>query len=223
MRVFASLLLCTALLALPLLANAQEAAPTAASPAATSESQATAFVGSVGSRALDVMKSGKGASAIQSQLETLFNEVVDVDWVAKFVMGRNWRALTPAQQQSYMSAYRTFLIKHYTSNFTEYTQGTTFKVLRATAQQRGEQLVSTQIVRPGKPPVNIDYRVRGDKVIDIAVEGVSLITTQRQEFASVMQRYGFDYLLNQLQQKTQAAIAKAAGAPVADTDAADGK
>ncbi len=207
MRALASLLLGSALLTAALPAFAQDAAPASV----TDATQADALINDVGGKALNVMKSGGGTASIQSQLEALFNASVDTDWVAKFVMGRNWRTLSPEQQQKYMSAYRTFLIKHYTSNFTEYTQGTTFKVVRTTAQARGEQLVGTQIVRPGKPPVNIDYRVRGQKIIDIAVEGVSLITTQREEFASVMQRYGFDYLLNQLQTKTQAAIAKAAG------------
>lgn len=206
MRALASLLLGSVLLTLPAATFAQDATPSTTA----GDSQAGAFVNDVGTKAIAIMKNGGSTANIQTQLEALFNQVVDVDWVAKFVMGRNWRALTPEQQQSYLTTYRTFLIKHYTSNFTEYTQGTTFKVLRTTpAPVKGEEIVSIQILRPGKPPVNIDYRVRNQKVIDIAVEGVSLITTQRQEFASVMQRYDFNYLLTQLQQQTEAAKAKA--------------
>ncbi|HYB55744.1 MAG TPA: ABC transporter substrate-binding protein [Alphaproteobacteria bacterium] len=37
------------------------------------------------------------------------------------------------------------------------------------------------------------------KIIDVVVEGISMALTQRQEFASVIQREGLDGLLHELQ------------------------
>ena len=200
-----STLLATATLSAPLLA------PTVAL-AATAE-EATSYVTRIGNDTLATLNDASlNPAAVKSKLEALFNKEVDVDWVSKFVMGRSWRDLTPAQQTQYQKIYRQFLIEHYTSNFVEYTKGTTFKVTRAVAMPRDEQQVGMDIVRPGQAPVKAEYRIRGTgadlKIVDIAVEGVSLTTTQRQEFASVMQRYGFDYLIQQLQARLSAEQAK---------------
>lgn len=171
--------------------------------AATSE-EATAYVNRVGTETLAILNDASlSADTVKSKLETIFKKEVDLEWISKFVMGRSWRDLTPAQQTEYQQIYSKFLIEHYTANFVEYTKGTTFKVARATALPRDEQQVAMDILRPGKPPVKSEYRIRGTgadlKITDIAIEGVSLTTTQRQEFASVMQRYGYDYLIKQLQ------------------------
>jgi phospholipid transport system substrate-binding protein len=40
--------------------------------------------------------------------------------------------------------------------------------------------------------VRVDWRVRGGKVIDVIVEGVSMSVTQRSEFSSIIQRNGGD-------------------------------
>jgi phospholipid transport system substrate-binding protein len=70
----------------------------------------------------------------------------------------------------------------------------TLKILGSRPEGETDALVSTQLIRPDAPPVAVDWRVRQrgsqDKVIDVAVEGVSMSVTQRQEFASVIQRGG---------------------------------
>ena len=68
-----------------------------------------------------------------------------------------------------------------------------------------------QSQEPNSEPVLVDYRVReskntkggsGYKIFDVIVEGVSLITTQRSEFASVITNNGIDYLIGQLAAKS---------------------
>ena len=58
----------------------------------------------------------------------------------------------------------------------------------------------------GRQPLKVDWRVReldgGDLVaIDVIIEGVSLIVTQRSEFSSVIERSGMDGLLAELRQR----------------------
>ena len=62
----------------------------------------------------------------------------------------------------------------------------------------------TTISDPAGKPIVVDFRVRPDgdsfKVIDVVVEGLSMLKTQRDEFSSVIQRNGLDGLINSLQQ-----------------------
>ncbi len=56
-------------------------------------------------------------------------------------------------------------------------------------------------------PVIVDYRVRGSngcfKIFDVIIEDVSMITTQRSEFNSVIGNKGIDYLITQLASKSE--------------------
>ena len=66
---------------------------------------------------------------------------------------------------------------------------------------------STEIRSADSPPIRVDYRVRArnDKlqVVDILVEGISLIVTQRSEFASIINRDGLEGLMSKLRQYTK--------------------
>lgn len=183
-----------------------------AAPAQADVGQAKAYVNDLGNRALQVMQSGQPEAQKLSQLEQMFTNQVDIEWVAKFVLGKHWRAATPDQQARYIENYRAFLVKHYTSKFTEYTSET-FEVTGQRDDGNGQYTLDMKIVRPGKEDVNVAYRVReseagGLKIFDIIVEGVSLITTQRSEFGSVVQREGIDALIDKLAKKTADTDAK---------------
>jgi phospholipid transport system substrate-binding protein len=142
----------------------------------------------------------------QSIIEGMFKANLDFDWVAKFVTSRFWRQATGDQKKRFVDTYRNFLTKHYTSRFSEYTSGS-FKISGARDLGEGASVVSMEIAsgNAGGQPIMIDYKVRkvnsGYKVFDIIVEGVSLITTQRSEFAAVLNKSGMDGLIEQLAAK----------------------
>jgi phospholipid transport system substrate-binding protein len=170
------------------------------------EKEAADYTISIGNEALSILSAKSSDAQKQTQLEGMFLKIVDTDWIARFVLGASWRKMQPAQQAEYLQTYRKFLIKHYVSNFKEYTAGTTFKVLKSRPIGAKDQyLVSMAILRKGEQPINLDYRVRQEgsvfHAIDIVVEGVSLLATQRAEFASVIQREGVAHLIDLLKKK----------------------
>ncbi len=172
------------------------------------EKTASDYAATIGNQALTIITSKASDAQKQSDLEALFVKIVDTDWIAKFVIGAEWRKLKPAQQADYLQTYRKFLVKHYTSNFKEYGANTRFSVVKSHAiGGKGQYLVGMKVLRKGEPPLNLDYRVREDAAkkfmaIDIIVEGVSLLATQRSEFTSVIQRDGIDKLISLLKKKS---------------------
>lgn len=182
-----------------------------AAPAqADSTKAASDYIQHLGDQALTII-SNKSSSKDQKQkkLESLFSDSVDFKWVARFVMGRYWRQASDAQKTRYVDEYKKFLILHYTSRFIDYTSGT-FKVTDTRQDRDNEYTVSMELKSDEKsndPPVFVDYRVRSEKgsfkIFDVIVEGVSLITTQRSEFASVLSDKGIDYLIERLAAKSK--------------------
>ncbi len=168
------------------------------------------YVERVGDKALGYVADSK-LTKLQKQekLEKLFSENVDFAWVGRFVMGRFWRQATDEQKKRYLAAYEQFETLHYASRFAEYTSGA-FKITGSRDDGEGEFTIHMQIM-PGSAqdePVLVDYRVRsekgGFKIFDVIIEGVSMITTQRSEFSSVIGKHGIDYLTDQLAAKARA-------------------
>ena len=176
-----------------------------ATPAQAAVDDVKHFVEGLGNSVLEQAKdASKSEDEKKAQLKDLFFQNVDVDWIGQFVLGRFWRTATPEQQKNYLQNYRNFIAKNYTSKLNGYS-GETYKIGEIRDEGDGKYTVQLEIVRPNQANVETQYSVRENngayKITDIVVEGVSLITTQRSEFASVVSRKGLDFLIEQLAKK----------------------
>ncbi len=185
--------------------------PLAKPAAAASVDTASKYVESLGNHAIEIITSKTlDKSTKRKKIEQLFRDNVDIDWIGKFVLGRFWKQATDDQKKRYLKEYETFLVRHYATRFTDYTSGS-FTITGSRDDGDDEFTVNMQIKsgEAGGDPILVDYRVRTDSghkdgfaVFDIIVEGVSMITTQRSEFSSVISNKGMDYLITQLANKS---------------------
>lgn len=163
----------------------------------------TDFANELGHKALSILSDGTlSKPGKRDKLESLFEENVDINWIGRFVLGRSWREATEQQKKAYLANYKTFLIKHYTSNLTEFNDAN-FEVTKVEPNERGGSTVTMRLKRPKAEDTIVSYVVRKNddgalNVYDIIVEGVSMITTQRSEFSSVASQRGLDYLIEEL-------------------------
>jgi len=161
------------------------------------------FVDTLATQVLALVKNdGISQADKQSRIETIFSDKVDIAFVARFVMGKHWRTATVQQQQDYIAAYRPFIMKNYANKLTKYS-GQTYGLKNARAD--GDATVVTmEINDPNGQTVNLDYRLKGEgsfKIVDITVEGVSLLATQRSEFNGIVERRGIDGLIDALKKQ----------------------
>jgi phospholipid transport system substrate-binding protein len=179
-----------------------------ASAFAAGEDQAKAYIQKLGADVLATVQSKKlSQQQKNSKLESYFNTHVDIDWVGRFATGRFWKQATDAQKARYLKEYRRFIISHYTARFNEYTGGG-FEVTDARDDGNNEYTVSMKVGT--EKPIMLDYRVRrqggGFRIFDLNIEGVSMITTQRSEFTSLISSKGMDALSDELNRKTSAIV-----------------
>ena len=127
--------------------------------------------------------------------------------IGKFVVGRYWRKMTADQQSEYQELFSEWLLKAYANRLGGY-RGQTLEIVKSveTGSRYNDVIVSTRVIRVnGQPPINADWRVRkfGDeyKIIDLAVEGASMVGTQRKEFESVIRKVGVSGLIDNLRSR----------------------
>lgn len=162
------------------------------------------FVHTVAEDVLEAVRSGKNDAAIRAELENIFSRYIDIDWVGRFVLGRHWRTASEAQKKQFIDAYRAFMIGSYTDRLKEYS-GEHYQVNLPRNLSDNKYALTLELFREQGKPILIDYKIREAgstyKIYDIVVEGISLITTQRAEFDSVISRKGLDALIKALNKK----------------------
>jgi len=132
--------------------------------------------------------------------------------MTQLAVGRNWRQATPEQQQKLTNEFRTLLVRTYSNALTQYRDETIdVKPLRADASA-SDVTVRSEVVRSGRPPVQIDYAMaktpEGWKAYDVIVGGVSLVTNYRDEFNEQVKAAGVDGLIKTLADKNRGAPGK---------------
>ena len=133
---------------------------------------------------------------------------VDFREAARLAVSRAWASATPQQQERIVQEFRGMLVRIYSASVDAY-RGQTMKVQPARmAPGDTEATVRNQYIRPGQPPVVVDYAMRktpeGWKIYDIVVEGVSLVLTYRAEFEQVARESGVDGLIRRMAEKNRA-------------------
>ncbi|MBT3990585.1 MAG: ABC transporter substrate-binding protein [Rhodospirillaceae bacterium] len=122
------------------------------------------------------------------RFRNLMLESFDLKGVGKWVLGRYWRRASSAERANYLKLFEEFIIATYTKRFKAYTDAKL--QINGTTSRKNSAFVNSQINRDSAKPIRIVWRVNFSdgryQIIDIVVEGVSWIQTQRSEFVSVI-------------------------------------
>ena len=170
---------------------------------------AVAFVQEAADRTLAVLNA-PGADDAQrlAGMNGLLFELADVPLIARLVLGRHWRAASERQRNAYLEAFRIYALDSLAFRFARLGGGVGFELLGRCVTEGSDSLIPTEVTLPNRPePTRIEWRVRESngayRLIDVAVEGVSLVVSNRSEFDSVVNRQGLDALIAQIRGKAE--------------------
>lgn len=185
----------------------------AGTPAAFAQSvpippeEAEAFVGALAEHALSTL-------ALQTvsleERETEFRQILSdgfaLRYIGLLVLGRKHRqAASPEEIAEYQLYFDEFILKKYSALLGGYA-GETFVVLSSRPSGKRDVLVKSEIRRSAGSSIPTEWRVRrmkaGLKIIDIKVEGISMVQSQREEFNAILTREGMIGLIAVLRART---------------------
>ncbi|MBV9555177.1 MAG: ABC transporter substrate-binding protein [Alphaproteobacteria bacterium] len=150
------------------------------------------FVGDLGNQGISLL--GRDVSPDQrlAKFRQLFASDFDVPDLARFALGRYWRAYSPEQQQEFVRLFQDYTAAAYSERLAPYG-GAQFRVLGV--QQSGDEtVVNSEVIRPSGDPVQVDWHLVQDgdgyKISDVYFDRVSMKVTQRDEFARIIENNG---------------------------------
>ena len=194
------------LLALPLAILAGRRAASAVDPGA-----APALIERFYATLLDVMKQAKRLSFDEryKRLAPAIEQAFDLGLMTRIAIGPGWAGLAADQQQRLSAAFARYIISNYANRFDDYG-GERFEVSPKAVPNPNGVIVESRLVKSNGEPVNLNYLLRQDaagswKVIDVYLSGtISELATRRSEFSTVLQRNGFDALVQLIEQRRAA-------------------
>jgi phospholipid transport system substrate-binding protein len=133
----------------------------------------------------------------------------DIGTMTRLATGPAWSKFSGAQQAAVRDAFARFLVADYAHQVTDYS-GESFVVDPQTSPASGGgEIVRTKLLQPGGRTVQINYLVRGGRIIDVYLNGtISDLATRRDEFASILSGGGgADALVKTLRERTASLLA----------------
>jgi phospholipid transport system substrate-binding protein len=152
----------------------------------------------------------------RDHLLPVLDQGTDLSLLGRLVLGRYWRDASPGQRSEYLELFRRYMLQTFIQRLRQYAgtdmshPGERFQIIASRPLGERDILVQSRVAPPTSQPLRVDWRLRerpGEPVIiDLIVEGISLLVTQRSEFAAVLERGGVEGLLAELRARvTQAA------------------
>lgn len=150
---------------------------------------------------------GGQPTQVASLVETKVLPLFDFSRMTRIAVARNWRLASPEQQAALTAAFRTLLVRTYSTALSSYRdQVIEFRSMHS-APADIEVTVKSMVKQSGAAPIAMDYDMEktpaGWKVFDIKVAGISLVTTYRDSFSAKIRDDGVDGLIKALEEKNR--------------------
>lgn len=179
-----------------------------ATPADTAQQTPVQVVEGLCAALIDVMKHADqlGYDGRYAKLDPVIRRVFDLPTMTKIVAGASWSDWTDDQRAAVSEAFSKFVISTYARRFDGYS-GESFVTDNSLPIANG-MLVMTRLVQQTAPAVTLNYLVRQRpgapwQIVDVFLTGsISELATRRSEFSAVIDRDGYQGLLDALKAKT---------------------
>lgn len=146
----------------------------------------------------------------REQIEGIAYERFDFATISRLVLARGWKRFSPEQQEEFVEQFKIQLSKNYGSRIRRYEQEEV-SILGERLEPRGDVTVRTRIEGGQADGIEVAYRLRKRdgawRVIDVIIEGVSLVSSYRSQFSEVLSQGGPAELLQKLREKNDASPA----------------
>lgn len=147
----------------------------------------------------------RDAQSRHERLKALVRDGFDLPLIGRFVLGRFWRQADRDQRAQFQNLFAEHLVNSYARQLDRY-RAETLAVVDSRPVGTKDVLVETRVESPEGPLVT-GWRVRGGtgrhRIVDVTVDGISLVLTERQEFVTAAKTLGLEGLLAAMRTKAR--------------------
>jgi len=150
------------------------------------------------------------STVVMSIVEELLIPHFASNTISRKVLGKHAKKVTVEQKKAFAAEFRFYMIRFYSKAFATYSNQT-FEYLKVPDYKDKKRVtIKTKLVQPGGQPIPIDYKMQrsGDswKIIDLKIEGISMVISNRNQFGRQISSEGIDTVIKKLEYKNKKAM-----------------
>jgi phospholipid transport system substrate-binding protein len=149
------------------------------------------FVQSTVNRASEVLAKNISKEDKINELKLIAKDTVDIRGIGFYTLGSFRKNLSENQKNEYLDLFEDYFLKSFSSRLSEYTNPK-IEVQNKKVLSKNYTIVNSLLVGTSeRPEVKIDWRIYTKNpdnplIRDLIIEGLSLVRTQKEEFASIL-------------------------------------
>ena len=149
------------------------------------------FVQSTVDRASQILEKNISKQEKINGLKIIAKETVDIKGIGFYTLGSARKVLNDNQKKKYFYLFENYFLKSFSSRLSEYTNPK-IEVKSKKIINKNYTIVNSVLIGTSKrPEVKIDWRIYTKNpdnplIRDLIIEGLSLVRTQKEEFASIL-------------------------------------
>jgi phospholipid transport system substrate-binding protein len=149
------------------------------------------FVQSTVNRASAILNKSISKEDKMNELKLIAKDTVDIRGIGLYTLGSFRKNLSESQKNEYSNLFENYFLKTFSSRLSEYTNPK-IEVSDKKVLNKNYTIVNSVLVGTSeRPEVKIDWRIYTKNpdnplIRDLIIEGLSLVRTQKEEFASIL-------------------------------------
>lgn len=168
------------------------------------QQKAREFIEDFSTRAIGVL-TNKDLTEEQSfqEYRSILNDAFAIDYIARISLSRHRKKASKEELAAYYALFPEFILKVNSSRLKK-LDTTKIEVDKVTPHAKSDIFIRTKAYNSENRALDVDWRVRSDKdgnvkIIDIKIEGISMVATQRDDFTARISTSGIDGLNKYMQ------------------------
>ncbi len=164
-----------------------------------------ALIGATANKIVEILaRKGETTETRISEIEKIAYEIFDFTTMSKLVLAKNWRKLDTEKRDEFVRQFKQHLSRTYGTRLDRYEQEEV-EIYAAQIEPRNDVSIKTRIIGGQFDKAEISYRLRNRndewRIIDVVIEGISLVSNYRSQFSEVLNSGTIDDLLAKLRDK----------------------
>jgi phospholipid transport system substrate-binding protein len=149
------------------------------------------FVQSTVNRASAILTKSISKEDKMNELKLIAKDTVDIGGIGLYTLGSFRKNLSENEKNEYSDLFERYFLKTFSSRLSEYTNPK-IEVSEKKVLNKNYTIVNSVLVGTSeRPEVKIDWRIytknpNNPLIRDLIIEGLSLVRTQKEEFASIL-------------------------------------
>ena len=149
------------------------------------------FVQSTVNRASAILTKSISREDKMNELKLIAKDTVDIRGIGLYTLGSFRKNLSENEKNEYLDLFENYFLKTFSSRLSEYTNPK-IEVKDKKVLNKNYTIVNSVLIGTSeRPEVKIDWRIytkNADNPLirDLIIEGLSLVRTQKEEFASIL-------------------------------------